>query len=156
MAQIHSINGIILIPKTKKGISKLTIEAWEQDVKVSDLIGKVITDINGRFTITFDESHWKDNTQDKYPIVFFRVFDTSGNLLRDTRGEIFWTEKQGTNEIIIPVGTSTALPSSTMKKSINGKLLNEWSRGIADASVKLSQLTGPGEIQRQAIRIITK
>jgi len=40
----NTIKGLILDATTKKGITNLTLEAWEQDVKVPDLIGKVITD----------------------------------------------------------------------------------------------------------------
>ena len=109
MPKKQTIKGLILDANTKKGISNLTIEAWEQDVKVHDLVGKEVTDASGRFAFSFDESHWKDNAKDQHPIVFFRVYDAAGNLLRDTQHQIYWTEEQKENPIAIAIGEASKL-----------------------------------------------
>lgn len=75
MSQTHTIIGSIIAPTTKKGISGLKIETWEQDVKHSDFLCQVITPEDGTFQFTFDESQRKDNYKDQNPIVFFREFD---------------------------------------------------------------------------------
>jgi 5-hydroxyisourate hydrolase-like protein (transthyretin family) len=143
MPQTHSIKGSILAANSKTGIPGLKIEAWEQDVKQPDLLGQVVTNEHGQFRFTFHESQWKDNYKDQNPIVYFRVYDAKGKLLRDTRGELYWTAKQGTKEIIIPVEATTELTQMTMEKKIKtsntvlGKITDVNGRPLANLKVAI-------------------
>ena len=147
---IDTIAGVIINSKTKKGISGLLLEAWEQDSKHHDLVGQTITDENGRFKVVFDESYWRDHPRDTNPVVFFRVLDQERNILLNTQGSIFWTREKGENTIIIPLERNAVNQTETLFEFLNGILLNEWGRGISNAYVKLSQVTGPGKTQALA------
>ncbi len=72
MSQTLNIHGTILFTQTKNPISGLFIEAWEQDVKYPDLLGRLTIKKDGKFKFSFDAGQRKDNYKDQNLIVFFK------------------------------------------------------------------------------------
>jgi hypothetical protein len=74
-----TIAGVVIDSQTRQPLPKLRVEAWDKDVKLSDVLGSYITDEKGRFFISYDELRFRENPKDKWADIYFKVYN--GNLL---------------------------------------------------------------------------
>lgn len=79
-----TIAGVVIDSQTKQPLQKVRIEAWDKDIKLSDVLGSYVTDEKGRFSISYDELRFRENPKDKWADIYFKVYN--GNiLLADSR-----------------------------------------------------------------------
>ena len=79
-----TIRGNITLKDTKQGMGGLTVEAYDADLFIDDLLGKAVTDERGEYTIrSLDQSGIKD-----LPDVYVQVKTSNGKLLHSTRNRI--------------------------------------------------------------------
>jgi hypothetical protein len=76
------ISGQIIALHSRQGLFAVRVEAWDKDLICSDLVGSAVTDSQGVFQITFDESYFQELFGDRRPDLFFRVFRGSKNKFR--------------------------------------------------------------------------
>ncbi|MEJ2670919.1 MAG: hypothetical protein P8168_01715 [Deltaproteobacteria bacterium] len=103
-ARLFRISGQVIEVKTKKGISGLRVETWDQDGKIHDPLGGADTDTQGNFTIPFDEAKFRELFPETPPDVFFRVFQGE-TLLMSTENELLvnvGTDARVTLEVDLP------------------------------------------------------
>ena len=70
--QTFQILGQVIDQTTLKGISGLRVEAWDLDTNNHDPLGQSLTDAEGHFIITFDDTMFSDNGIDALPDMFSR------------------------------------------------------------------------------------
>jgi hypothetical protein len=83
------ISGQIIDLHTHQGLFAVRVEAWDKDLICSDLVGSAVTDSQGVFQITFDESYFQELFFDRRPDLFFKVY-SAGNLIKSTEDSVLW------------------------------------------------------------------
>lgn len=77
------IRGRVIDAESRQGAHGLRVEAWDMDLLVDDFVGKAeATGPDGRFSIRFDERHFRGLFGERHPDLFFRVFDGETLLLQ--------------------------------------------------------------------------
>ena len=82
--ETYRIIGVIVNRESGEGVGGLRVEAWDHDNLVDDLVGQALTGPDGAFLITFDSDYFQELFFDKEPDLYFRVFDSKGELLVKT------------------------------------------------------------------------
>lgn len=70
----YAIRGVVVDRATQRGVRGARVEAWDRDIRFHDLLGQVVTDEDGRFTIGYDSVFFGDHGPDRSPDVYFKVF----------------------------------------------------------------------------------
>lgn len=70
----YAIRGVVVERASQRGVRGARVEAWDRDTRYHDLLGQVVTDEEGRFTIGFDTVFFGDYAPDRSPDVFFKVY----------------------------------------------------------------------------------
>lgn len=96
------IRGKVIDAATGKGVQGLTVEAWDKDLLSNDLVGKDVTDSNGEFRMSFDESYFQDIFGETRPDLFFVVY-LAGDVLASTEDSVLWNVDVGTTVVQILV-----------------------------------------------------
>ena len=100
-----TIAGFILNQKTKKGIANLKVEAWDRDNCKDDLVGSVVTDSKGRFSITLQQKKGGWNLTDRKPDIFFKVY-SGDKMVRNTENSVHWNIETSLSAIVLEVDLS--------------------------------------------------
>lgn len=79
----YMIRGVVVDRASQRGVRGVRVEAWDRDTRYHDLLGQVITDDDGRFTIGYDSVYFGDFAPDRSPDVYFKVF-LDGKLVLNT------------------------------------------------------------------------
>jgi hypothetical protein len=66
--------GQVVGSRSQKPLSNLKIEAWDKDIKYNDLLGQTFTNSEGRFSLTFDSTYFREHSPDARPDLLFKVF----------------------------------------------------------------------------------
>lgn len=96
------ISGQIIDLHTHQGLFAVRVEAWDKDLICSDLVGSAVTDSQGVFQITFDESYFQELFGDRRPDLFFRVF-RGDKLIKNTEDSVLWNLSSENIQIIIEI-----------------------------------------------------
>lgn len=96
------ISGQIIDLHTHQGLFAVRVEAWDKDLICSDLVGSAVTDSQGVFQITFDESYFQELFFDRRPDLFFKVY-SAGNLIKSTEDSVLWNINAKEIPIVIEV-----------------------------------------------------
>lgn len=90
MKRRYEIEGFLIDRLTSKGISALTVEAWEKDSKRDDYLGRVESAADGSFSIKFSDDDYRDfrGFADSTPNVYFKVFRDKELILETTPQKI--------------------------------------------------------------------
>jgi len=90
--QTIQILGQVIDQTTRKGISDLHVEVWDRDKKNNDMLGRSLTDAEGRFAIAFEDSKFNDGGVDTWPDVYLKVF-AGKNVVYNTEAQpiMNWT-----------------------------------------------------------------
>ncbi len=70
----YIVQGTVVDRATKRGVRGVRVEAWDRDTRYHDLLGQVVTDLNGAFAIAFDTAFFGDYAPDRAPDVVFRLY----------------------------------------------------------------------------------
>ena len=79
----YLIRGVVVDRATQRGVRGVKVEAWDRDTRYHDLLGQVVTDDEGRFTIGYDGVFFGDFAPDRSPDVYFKVY-VDARLVLDT------------------------------------------------------------------------
>lgn len=96
------ILGSIVNQTTQRPVAGLRVEVWDKDLICNDLVGNAVTDQQGTFQITFDESYFRDLFLDRRPDLFFKVF-RARKLIRSTEDSVLWNVAAGETPIVIEI-----------------------------------------------------
>lgn len=76
----YKLSGQIVDKADKRGVPGILVEAWDKDVKHSDLLGSTFTTHDGLFVMQFDSTYFADHFKDGEPDVFFRLFFNNAQI----------------------------------------------------------------------------
>ena len=79
----YLIRGVVVDRATQRGVRGVKVEAWDRDTRYHDLLGQVVTDEDGRFTIGYDDVFFGDFAPDRSPDLYFKVY-LDARLVLDT------------------------------------------------------------------------
>jgi len=79
----YVIRGVVVDRATQRGVRGVKVEAWDRDTRYHDLLGQVVTDEDGRFTIGYDSVFFGDFAPDRSPDLYFKVY-LDAQLVLDT------------------------------------------------------------------------
>jgi len=129
------ILGQVIDRSTNLGIPGRKIEAWDKDVKYSDLLGVEKTDSTGKFEIKFDDSYYADALKDKLPDLFFKVFDGE-KLILSTEDDYIKNLKPGKFKVTLEEGIEMV---ATPRTDLTGLRIQLWGNPgifVIDAGLK--------------------
>jgi hypothetical protein len=118
----YAIRGVVVDRATQRGVRGVKVEAWDRDTRYHDLLGQVLTDEDGRFTIGYDGVFFGDFAPDRSPDVFFKVY-LDGRLVLDTFEQTRMNVRPGSMEVRLeldmpqlqPQGRDRITAEQTMK-----------------------------------------
>lgn len=117
----YTIRGIVSSKRDGRGVPNLRVEAWDKDLVIDDLLGTAKTVENGRFTISFNESHYQEICIDRKPDIYFKVYEGS-KLVGSTEDSILWNVARSDIEITLSVN----LPSPKDKVDVSFYQKHNW------------------------------
>ena len=117
--RVFKITGHVIDSKTQLGVKGLRVEAWDNDLIISDLVGGTTTGDGGIFRIQFYESYFKELFLDRRPDLFFKIF-RGDNLIKDTKDSVIWNVDREDIEVTIEVENSegTITPEVVSSKEV--------------------------------------
>lgn len=77
----YTLQGVVVDRATQRGVGGVHVEAWDRDTKYHDMLGQVVTEPDGAFTIAFDSSYFGNSTPDHGPDVYYKVLTQDTELL---------------------------------------------------------------------------
>ena len=96
----YDINGRVVNSFTGDGIGGVRVEAWDKDFIIDDYLGSASTRTDGAFTISFEDSAFREFFFDNWPDLYFRVY-CRNQLLVSTEGSVLWNIKQPQTRVTI-------------------------------------------------------
>lgn len=100
--KMYKIKGVVVDTRNGQGIPGLRIEAWDKDQTYDDLVASASSDERGNFSMTFDESRFRELYPEQEPDLYFKVF-LGNKLVCSTEDTVMWNVKAGETEIVIEV-----------------------------------------------------
>lgn len=105
----YILRGSVVDRGTKRGVQGLRVEAWDRDTRYHDMLGQVITDLNGEFTVAFDGVYFGDFAPDRAPDVFFRVFLDDAEIL-STFEQAQYNLQKGSTQVRLEIDLPSVQP----------------------------------------------
>ena len=123
----YSLRGQVVNP-SGTGISDLNVQAYDANlIGKDDSIGFSTTSPNGYFEINFSSEDFSEKflvfNFDKNPDIFFKIYK-DGKVVRDTRGEAKWNDKNLEEfiKIIVDVNFPVSLGPTSIKPNYLSRL----------------------------------
>lgn len=88
----YEIRGRVVDSFTGDGIGGVRVETWDKDFGLDDYLGSATTISDGSFSISFDDSAFRDIFFDNWPDVYFKVY-CYNELLASTEDSVLWNVK---------------------------------------------------------------
>lgn len=88
----YEIRGKVVDSFSGDGIGGVRVEAWDKDFGLDDYLGSATTTSDGSFSITFDDSAFRDIFFDNWPDLYFKVY-CYNELLASTENSVLWNVK---------------------------------------------------------------
>ena len=98
----HLVRGRVIDQRSGAGIGGLRVEAWDKDSSSDDYVGFDFTLGDGSFEIVFDEAMFQEICFDRWPDLFFRVYDDN-TLLLSTEASVAWNVKTPVFEVTLAI-----------------------------------------------------
>ena len=134
----YQITGSVIGEKSLKPIPGLKIEAWDKENVIDDMLGSVVSNEKGSFSISFTETNEKDNIEEGHLIIYFKIY-IGKELLFDTYNKIFWNIEIDNEDIIIPVPYESEAKvvddPRTPKRKVSGIVTTEKGVAVTNVSV---------------------
>ncbi len=137
----YTINGTVTDKQTGAGIPNLTVEAWDKDLVIDDLLGNTTTDDDGQFSLSFGKAHYSEICLDRKPDVYFKVF-REGTLVASTEDSVLWNVSKKKTKVKIAVSlegsppSDPSVPGEETEKFIEGRVTYEDGMAGDGMSVK--------------------
>lgn len=140
--EIFHISGYVIDQKTHQGIAALRVEVWDKDLIFNDLVGSSVTDEQGAFQITFNESYFREMFLDRRPDLFFKVF-YQGQLIKSTEDSVLWNVATENTQITVEIEDTTMVDQQTIVLSQNLIDIATLNPGIAVSNDQFNDIILP-------------
>jgi hypothetical protein len=151
--QKSQITGLVVDPRTRRGIQGVRVEAWDRDLLIHDHVGSAVTDAEGTFQIRFGGGFFRELVADRRPDLFFKLF-RGDDLLHSTENAVLWNVKAGEIPVVIPLllagdggggggGDGDTPPATAF---VRGRVLGPAGAGIPGLRVAAADLDVGGEV----------
>jgi hypothetical protein len=99
----YEIRGRVIDQFTNEGIAGVRVEAWDKDFVLDDYLASAVTISDGSFSLTFEDSAFREFFLDNWPDLYFKVY-CYNELLASTEDSVLWnvTSAETGVEIIAP------------------------------------------------------
>lgn len=85
----YEIKGHVVDSFTGEGVGGVRVEVWDKDFGLDDYLGAATTRSDGSFSITFEDSAFRDIFFDNWPDLYFKVY-CYNELLASTEESVLW------------------------------------------------------------------
>lgn len=141
--QVYIVNGQVT-SASGANVSGLSVEAWDNDHLVGQIIGSATTGTGGQFRMSFTESFFQGLFGNHHPILFFKVFSGT-TLLESTEDTTLWNTNTGETLVAIPLSDSgspgtthrACADTDTTTYTITGAILSSDSASIGGLQVQI-------------------
>ena len=105
--KIFRISGRVINRQSRQGIPNLRVEAWDKDLIFDDKVATALTDNRGNFQMKFTEARFQECFLDRFPDLFFKIFNENDRLLGSTEDSFLWNVQAGETKITIAIDYPT-------------------------------------------------
>lgn len=102
--KIFRISGSVVGQTTRQGVAGLRVEAWDKDLRLDDLLGSTMTEADGNFQMSFDESYFREVFLDQKPDLYFKIYNQE-ELIKSTEDSVLWNVKEQESKVMIELET---------------------------------------------------
>ena len=124
----YTVEGTIKNKENQQGVPDLHVLIYDEDLFSDDFLGIAVTDINGKFSLSFDKSKFSD-LFGSGPDLYFIVEDGGFKLL-NTKDNVIENADASTPEIVLEVDLS----NDKLRKLINLAPAPGWVGGFAESN----------------------
>lgn len=120
--------------KTGEPLDGYRIEAWDKDADFDDFLGDATTGWDGDFIITFDTRYYREDNDDYWPNVYFRIFKGK-NFLKSTIAQSVPTLERRVQHYELSANPPTEIKISGKRMSVNALAYDILSKNIFPRSL---------------------
>jgi hypothetical protein len=129
----YRISGRVVERTRRGGVPGVTVEVWDRDTRFHDMLGSVLTDAGGAFSIAFDDDYFGDFAPDRSPDVFFKVL-RDGKLVLTTFDKPMMNLADGDTQVTLEI--AEAQQPEPGKDRINTRQMMKATRFFTQSDFK--------------------
>lgn len=134
------ISGRVIEQITRQGVAGLRVEAWDKDFIIDDLLGSAVTEADGTFQLSFDESYLQELFLDRQPDLYFNIYNQN-DLIKSTESSVRWNVEEQENEVVIELET---VPLLVLKEGdLRGNMISLFGDLQSDEQLREAFIQNP-------------
>jgi hypothetical protein len=106
----YAIQGLVLDRTTRRGVRGARVEAWDRDTLYHDMLGQVVTNEQGEFTIAYNSLYFGNAKPDRGPDVYFKVY-LGGREVLSTFDQPAMNTAEGTLQVTLELDAAAPAPA---------------------------------------------
>ncbi|HAG85595.1 MAG TPA: hypothetical protein DCL61_31765 [Cyanobacteria bacterium UBA12227] len=137
------VSGRVIEQATRQGVAGLRVEAWDKDLIIDDLLGSAVTEADGTFHLSFDESYFRELFLDRRPDLYFNIYNQN-ELIKSTENSVRWNVEEQESEVVVELET---VPPLVLKEGdLRGNMISLFEDLQSDERLREAFIQNPTKL----------